>query len=85
MGALGRDLFAVIRYTDAEVVLMLVNRADAEGVAVFYPALLYEGADGDAPVAFSGTYTAENGDRFTANASLRVSVPPCGYRILTKS
>lgn len=85
MGAAGRDLFAVIRYTDEEVVLVLINRSDAEADAVLYPTMLYEGADGDTPVAFSGTYTAENGERFTAYAGIRVPVPPCGFRILTKS
>lgn len=84
MGAIGRDLFAVIRYDENETVLTFVNRSDDTQYAVLYPSMLFEGPDGDAPVPFAGTYEAENGERFTANESIRVPVPPCGYRLLIK-
>ncbi len=84
MGAVGRDLFAVIRYNETDVVIVLVNRSDIEQNAVVFPSLLFEGPDGDTPVPFAGVYTAENGDTFRAGASIRVPVPPCGYRVLVK-
>ena len=46
--------------------------------------MLFEGADGDTPVPFSGIYFAENGEQIPADATIRVSVPPCGYRLLCK-
>lgn len=84
MGAVGRDLFTVIRYDETDVVIVLVSRSDAAQNAVLFPTLLFEGPDGDSPVPFAGDYTAENGDVFRASMSLRVSVPPCGYRVLVK-
>ena len=85
MGAVGGDLFAVLRYTEQEVALLLVNRSDREQTAVLFPSMLYEGADGDVPVPFSGTYTAENGEHFQAGSGIRVPVPANGYRLLTKA
>ncbi|MBQ9188998.1 MAG: hypothetical protein IJ138_06720, partial [Clostridia bacterium] len=84
MGAVGRDLFTVIRYDETDVVIVLVSRSDAAQNAVLFPTLLFEGPDGDSPVPFAGDYTAENGDTFQAGASVRVPVPPCGYRVLVK-
>jgi hypothetical protein len=82
MGAIGRDLFAVIRYNEQETVLLFLNRSDVPQNAVLFPTMLFEGADGNTPVPFSGTYTAENGEPFTAGATIRVPVPACGYRLL---
>ena len=84
MGAIGRDLFAVIRYSGDETVILLTNRSDQPQNAVLYPTMLFEGADGDTPVPFSGIYFAENGEQIPADATIRVSVPPCGYRLLCK-
>ena len=84
MGAIGLDQFAVIRYNESETVVCLFNRSDDEKAAVLFPTMLFEGADGDTPVPFSGVYTAEDGELFRAGASLRVPVPPAGYRILVK-
>ncbi|MBR0081882.1 MAG: glycoside hydrolase family 13 protein [Clostridia bacterium] len=85
MGAVGRDLFAVIRYNESETVLCFLNRSDSAQSAVLFPTMLFEGPDGEAPVAFAGEYEAENGERIRAGASIRVSVPPCGFRLLIKS
>ncbi|MBR3178491.1 MAG: glycoside hydrolase family 13 protein [Clostridia bacterium] len=84
MGAVGEDLFAVIRYTDDDVTVILVNRSDREQLAVTVPSLLFEGPDGQIPVPLAGCYTAENGETFSAGLSISVPVPPCGYRILKK-
>ena len=84
MGAIGRDLFAVIRYSGDETVILLTNRSDQPQNAVLYPTMLFEGADGDTPVPFSGIYFAENGEQIPADATIRVSIPPCGYRLLCK-
>lgn len=85
MGAIGLDLFCVIRYDPGETVILVVNRSDAVQNASFYPGMLFEGADGNVPVPFSGIYAAENGEACQADAALRISVPARGYRLLMKS
>lgn len=84
MGAVGRDLFAVIRYDENETVLIFINRSDTPQTAVLYPSMLFEGADGDTPVPFAGTYRAENNETFAAQSSIRVPVPGNGFRILCR-
>lgn len=84
MGAIGQDLFAVLRYSKTETVVLLTNRSDRERNAVLYPALLFEGADANTPVPFDGVYTGLNGECVTAKASLCVSVPKNGFVLLKK-
>lgn len=85
MGAVGKDLFAVVRYDENEVVVLVVNRSNTRQNAVLFPALLFEGADGDVPVPLAGAYTAENGDVLTAGLSIRIPTDPFGYRLLIQS
>ncbi|MCL2695776.1 MAG: glycoside hydrolase family 13 protein [Clostridiales bacterium] len=68
MGALGRDIFAVLRYTvgcgdsgapsvsEQEVVILLVNASQSERNVILYPGLLVEGADATQPVMLAGQY-----------------------------
>ena len=84
MGAVGRDLFAVVRYDADEVVILFVNRSDRTQDANFFPSALQEGPDGNDPIDFAGTYLSEGGTSFRAGASIRVPVPANGYRMLIK-
>lgn len=84
MGAIGKDQFAVIRYTEDETVILLVNRSDADRTAVLYPGQLYEGADGNTPVPFAGTYADQNGRTVSANTCIVATVPKNGYLLLTR-
>ena len=84
MGAVGKDLFSVVRYNADEVVLLFVNRSSRAQDANFFPAALQEGPDGNDPIDFAGTYLSEDGTSFTADASIRATVPAYGFRLLIK-
>lgn len=84
MGAVGKDLFAVIRYNHEEVVLLCVNRSDTKQDAILFPSALAEGPDGNKPVSLAGRYLSEDGTFYTAGASIRFPVPANGYRMLIK-
>lgn len=84
MGAVGKDLFAVLRYTEEECVVLLLNRSDRDRTAVLYAGQLYEGADGGTPVPFAGIYTDQNGAKVTAQTCLSATVPKNGYLLLKR-
>ncbi len=83
-GAVSGDIFAVIRYTDTEVVLGLVNRSGERKRALLQPDLLYEGPDGRTPVPFAGTYRDMDGRTCQVNTMLETMLPPYGYQIFRK-
>lgn len=86
MGALSPGIFAVLRYTEQETVLLLINRDDEARTVSFYPSLLAHGPDGLSYVPFSGEYEdVLTGERFKACGTLRVRVLAQGFRLLIKS
>ncbi len=85
IAAIGKQTLCVIRESEAETLLLLVNAADAPVKAVLFPAQFHEGAAATEPFALAGTYVDENGDALTARGSLSVSIPANGFRILKKA
>ena len=82
-GAIGAGMFALVRYTETDASILLVNAGDAEH-AILFPALLFEGTDKQSSIPFAGTYRSSGGTIYTANASLTVPVPQNGVVLLQK-
>ena len=86
MGALSSEVLAVLRFTEKETALLLVNRAGSARTVSFYPSLLANGPDGFREMPFAGMYTdAFTGERITARGSLRADVAAEGFRLLIKT
>jgi len=82
MGALSRDVFAILRYAGDEVVILLVNASDEEKNAILYPALLFEGADGAKPMAFAGVYEELfSGETVRVGQVLTGTLAPCEVKV----
>jgi len=86
MGALSREVFAILRYVGDEVVLLLVNASQEEKKVILYPGLLAEGADAAHPVALAGQYqdvfsdeTVQIGEVYTG------TLAPFEIRVLRKT
>lgn len=86
MGALSAHVFAILRYTDeGEHIVLCVNAAQQSKTALLYPALLWEGADGDKAVPFAGTYkNLITGEALCIDATLQIELEPLSYIILKK-
>ena len=85
MGALSGRCFAVIRYTETECVILLVNPGTVAASAGVYPSLLYKGPDGAAQVPMEGSYRElVTGQRVRVRGVLSALVPPESYRIFVK-
>ena len=85
IAAVGCRTLAVIRDSQTETRILLVNAGDTPTRAVLYPALFCEGPDATKPLAFAGAYRAEDGMRIEAHASLSVTVPGTGFKLLKKA
>ena len=85
IAAVGCRTLAVIRDSQNETRILLVNAGDTPTRAVLYPALFCEGPDATKPLAFAGAYRAEDGMRIEAHASLSVTVPGTGFKLLKKA
>ncbi len=85
IAAVGRDVLCVIRDTEAETLILLVNAGDRPARAVLYPALFREGPDAAKPIDLSGTYRSTDGMTVTARDSLSCTVPPESALILKKA
>ncbi len=76
MGAVDADVFCVVRYTDTDVVIGLVNRRNAARRALVQPLLLYEGPDAETPIPLSGAYRSLAGDTLAVDQTMSVMLPP---------
>ena len=85
VAAVGNRTLAVIRDSERETLIMLVNADDEPTRAVLYPALFSEGPDADRPFAFSGVYRAADGEAVEARSTLSVAVPGTGVKLLRKA
>ncbi|MDO4543903.1 MAG: glycoside hydrolase family 13 protein [Clostridia bacterium] len=84
MGAINSAVFAMVRYLDGEVVVLLVNNSDTERDALFFPALLSEGAGGGVPLDIEGEYTSLDGEKKSVQAVFSDTLPAFGYSIWRK-
>ena len=84
IAAVGKRTLAVIRDTERETRILLVNSDDNPVRAILYPALFCEGPDAEKPLAFAGAYRTETGGTVEARASMSVMVPGTGVVLLKK-
>lgn len=84
IAAIGKRTLAVVRDSEAETLILLVNAGDVPNRAVLYPALLREGPDADKPLALSGRYIAADGTIVEAHDTLSVLLPARTAMILRK-
>ena len=84
MGAVDGDVFCIVRYTDTETVIGLVNRRGAEKRVLVQPHLLYEGPDAETPIPLAGSYRTLDGKTVTVDQTLSAVLPPYAAVIYRK-
>ena len=76
MGAPADNVFAIVRYTEADAAILLVNRGEAETQVKLTRDALPEGPDGRDALPLDGRYTDQNGVVVTANGEFSAVLPP---------
>ena len=85
LGALSPQVLCLVRYDESNVMVLLVNGSDAPAEALFYPALLYAGPDGDVPVPLSGVYRELGTEEvLKVYHTLQTQLAPGTYKIFRK-
>lgn len=85
LGALSKDVLCLVRYTEKEVLLLAINGGSRRAEAIFYPGLVYQGADGERPIPLSGMYRELNtGERRRVFSTLRMDLEPGTYKLWKK-
>ena len=84
IAAVGRQMLAVVRDSEAETLILLVNAGDQKVRTSVYPALFTEGPDAGKPLSLAGRYRATDGTVYTARDTLSASVPANGALLLRK-
>ena len=85
IGALSAGVLAVIRYTEEETALLLVNRGARAETVCLYPALLSRGTDANKPVPFAGEYAdVFTKERLRVRSTLTVTMAPESFRLLIR-
>ena len=69
-------MFAIVRYTEADAAILLVNRGEAETQVKLTRDALPEGPDGQDALPLDGRYTDQNGVVVTANGEFSAVLPP---------
>ena len=82
IAAVGREVICVIRESEAERLILLVNAGDAPCRTTLYPALFREGPDAKRHLSLAGEYRDADGGRYTARDTLSCTVPPVSALIL---
>ena len=85
VAAVGKRTLAVVRDSETETLILLVNADDKPTRAVLYPALFTEGPHAERPLAFAGAYRTQDGETIEARATLSVTVPGTGVKLLKKA
>lgn len=76
MGAPADNVFAIVRYTEADAAILIVNRGEAETQVKLTRDALPEGPDGRDALPLDGRYTDQNGVVVTANGEFSAVLPP---------
>lgn len=85
LGALSPQVLCLVRYDESNVMVLLVNGSDAPAEALFYPALLYAGPDGDVSVPLSGVYRELGTEEvLKVYHTLQTQLAPGTYKIFRK-
>ena len=85
IAAIGVRTLAVVRDSEAETLILLVNTGDKPNRAVLYPALFLEGPDVEKPLSLTGVYRTADGTEISARDTLSVTVPANSALILRKN
>ncbi len=85
IAAIGRNALCVIRDSERETLILLVNAGDMPCRMSIYPALFREGPDANKPFSFAGVYHDAEGNAVTARNTLSCTLPPVSARIFRKA
>jgi len=73
MGAIGSDVFGIIRYTRTDMAMLFINRSDEPQTVELTATIFPEGPDGPDALCFDGAFTDEHGNTACATT---FTVPP---------